>query len=499
MKTTLVSVLWTLVTAVTFSACSSEKESYLSSLPADSSVALKLNLVQMTQKSNILNNPMAGILMMQLDSNVPEGLKAKYEEIKKDPGSAGIDLQQPLALSVGMKDLNNPQVVAVAALSDGAKFDELMQAIAASDQSVTIEKLAGGAQRINIQGNKEAELVYNDNRIVIASAGMDAAKLIAQTAAQSILGNPNFKDFAETRNDYSMFCDYAWLAEAVGKQQGNANLDMPALEWMKNTSVYFTVNFEQGKIVADSKIYAGDELTAFQQKFYVQPTGKFLGLLPADTWLAVNGGAKNMGEVFSLMGEKERKQIQQALQQYGLTEELFNSIEGDMTLGVFDEGNPQGIPGFVFAAACKDRNLFDALCKLAGSPAQGDVVNIMGYCMAYTDGALIATTQSIYDQCLKDGQLKDLPRSLKDTALKGTLLKGGLTVDFQAIAANPFLNGLKQNREVNTALGILKQLGILTASYENLQQGSAELTFKDADKNALEQLVSMGMSVAMGL
>lgn len=58
MKTTLVSVLWTLVMAVTFSACSSEKESYLSSLPADSSVALKLNLVQMTQKSNILNNPM---------------------------------------------------------------------------------------------------------------------------------------------------------------------------------------------------------------------------------------------------------------------------------------------------------------------------------------------------------------------------------------------------------------------------------------------------------
>ena len=497
MKSTMLSTLWALVLTVIFSACSSEKESYLSSLPSESSIVFKLNVVQMAQKSNIMNNPMIGGLLMQLEGNIPESLKTKYEEIKQDPRNAGIDLEKPLAVSVTMNNPEKPQVVGVAALSNGVKFDDLMQQLVSIEESVTIEKLNNGLKRIKIQGNNQADFVYNDNRRVM-TVDMDATQLITQQTGQSILSNPNFKEFAESTNDYSFFLDYSWVTETI-KQQGNANISIPPIvEHLKGCAAFFTVNFEQGKVVGKSKIYANDKLEQLQETFYLKPSDKFIGLLPADTYLAINGGIKNFAEVFNLMGEKEKKEIEKALLQNGLSTELFNSIEGDFTLGVFDEANPQGIPGFILAAECKDRNLFDAIKKMTNNEStEGDILNLMGYYITYLDGSLIATTQNIYEQCLAEGKIKDLNESLKSTSMKSTLEKGGMVIDFQAIANNEFLNKMKRDRQVKAALNVLKQLENLTASYDNLQEGSTELTFKDPNKNALEQLVSIGISAAM--
>ena len=82
-----------------FSACSPEKGNYLSSLPAESSVVIKLNLAQMAQKSNPANNPMVNGVLMQAEGNIPESLKEKVLEIKEDPRSAGFDLEKPLAIA----------------------------------------------------------------------------------------------------------------------------------------------------------------------------------------------------------------------------------------------------------------------------------------------------------------------------------------------------------------------------------------------------------------
>ena len=100
-------------------------------------------------------------------------------------------------------------------------------------------------------------------------------------------------------------------------------------------------------------------------------------------------------------------------------------------------------------------------------------------------------------QCLAEGKIKDLSESWESTSLANVLKKGGIVVDFQAIANNELLKQMKHNREVNATLTILKQLSYLTAQYENMQEGKAELTFKDSSKNALEQLISIGIGAAM--
>ena len=481
------------------SACSSEKENYLSSLPAESSFVIKLNVAQMAQKSNIINNPMVNGVLMQAEGNIPESLKEKFLEIKKDPRSAGFDLEKPLAIAFILNDIakNKVQAVAVAALSDGKKFNELMTQLAATEESVSIEKVGEGIHRINITGNKEADLVYNNDRIVIA-IDQNAIALLNQKAEQSMLKNPNFEDFAKTTHDYAIFADYGWTTNML-QQLDQTNLSVPpTLKLMEGCSVFFSVNFEQGKVIGESKFYANEEMKKLQETFYVEPSGKYIGLLPTNTYLAVNAGCKNFSEIFNLMGEKESKEIEKALQEMNLSKDIFNSIQGEIMLGIFDESNPMGIPGFILAAECKDRNLFDAIKAMTNNAStEGDVINIMNYYIAFVDNTLIATTKNIYDQCLAEGKIKDLSESWESTPLANVLKKGGIVVDFQAIANNELLKQMKHNREVNATLTILKQLSYLTAQYENMQEGKAELTFKDSSKNALEQLISIGIGAAM--
>ena len=243
-----------------------------------------------------------------------------------------------------------------------------------------------------------------------------------------------------------------------------------------------------------------EEMKKLQETFYLKPSGKYVGLLPSDTYLAFNGGIQNTSEIFNLMGEKESKEIEQALQSMNLSKDIFNSIEEEFMLGVFDESNPQGIPGFILAAECKDQNLFDAIKTMTNQSAnEGNVISIMNYYIAFIDNTLIATTKNIYDQCLAEGTIKNLNESMENTSLGNTLIKGGMVITFQAIANNQLLKQMKHNREVNATLTVLKQLDYLTAQYENMQEGKAELTFKDSNKNALEQLISIGIGAAMAL
>lgn len=497
MKSAMLSALWTLALTVIFSACSPEKENYLSSLPSESSVVIKLNVVQMIQKSNIMNNPMINGVLMQAEGQVPAPLKGKFDEIKQDPRTAGLDLEKPLAISVIMDNLEEPQLVAVAALSDADKFDDLMVQFASTEEAIAIEKLNNGIQRIKIQGNNEADFIYNDNRIVM-TIDMDATQLIAQKAEQSILNNPNIKEFAESTNDYSIFLNYNWITE-VFKQQNHANISLPpTFDLIKGCSAFSTINFEQGKVEGKTKVYANDDIKQMQETFYLKPSGKFIGMLPTDTYLAFNGGAKNASQIFDMLGEKERQEAEKALQQIGLSKEIFNSIEGDVTLGIINDTNPMGIPGFILAAECKDSNLFEAIKKITNTESvEGNLVNILGYFITYVDGSLIATTESIYNQCLAEGEIKDLKESLKNTPMKNALEKGGMTINFQAIADNDQLNKMKGKREIKAILNALNQLNDFVAQYDNLQEGSAVLTFKDPNKNALEQLISIGFSTAM--
>ena len=180
-----------------FTACSSEKENYLSSLPGQSAIVFKLNTAQLVNKSNILNNPMVSGMLMQADQHVPDALKDKFNEIKNAPTAAGIDLKSPMAIAIDFGDLNvstnfdNPSIVCVTAIKDVKKFDELMKGVVESEPSIVWSE-TNGIRKVDLS-NDEVSVAYNDSRIVMAiGKNPNATALVSQKAEESMLANKNF-------------------------------------------------------------------------------------------------------------------------------------------------------------------------------------------------------------------------------------------------------------------------------------------------------------------
>jgi len=180
-----------------FSACSPEKDNYLSSIPAESAMVFKLNTAQLLTKSNLLNNPLITGVLMQADQAVPEALKAKYEEIKKNPEASGIDFQKPLAIAVELFNLyttsatafDKVSVDAVIAISDAKKFDELMKSLSESESSITITE-ADGFKQVNFP-DKTISMAYNDTRaVMVYGQERTAASLVNLKAEASMLAQP---------------------------------------------------------------------------------------------------------------------------------------------------------------------------------------------------------------------------------------------------------------------------------------------------------------------
>ena len=491
-----------------FTACSSEKENYLSSLPGQSAIVFKLNTAQLVNKSNILNNPMVSGMLMQADQHVPDALKDKFNEIKNDPTAAGIDLKIPMAIAIDFGDLNvstnfdNPSIVCVTAIKDVKKFDELMKGVVESGPSIVWCE-TNGIRKVDLS-NDEVSVAYNDSRIVMAiGKNPNATALVSQKTEESMLANKDFAEFAANEQDCSMFTDYEWVFKATLFAQESANVPAPIspklVEYIKDMCLYGSLNFETGKVVGDMKIYPSESAKEYIDNFYIKPTDKLIGLLPENSYLGMNFALKNYSACLDYLGEEVRQEIDKQLQNYGITEELIDNVHGDILIGVYEDPTNAMIPGMVAAVQCKDRTLFDKIKEMMYISEAGDmfVIPNMGYCVSFVDNVVIISTQALYDQCLASGSIRAWDKSWKGTALGDALAKGGLAIDFQAISKNQLLGQFSSNREAAMALSIIKQLETFTMQMDSQQETSSELVFVNKNKNALEQLIAIAFSAAM--
>lgn len=492
------------------SACSSEKENYLSSLPDKSSMVFKLNTAQLVTKSNILNNPMVSGLLMQADQQVPDALKDKFNEIKNDPAAAGIDLQKPLAIAIEMgnidfnspKESSQPAVVFVVAVDNVDKFDGLMKDVVESEPSITLSDIEG-VKQLHLP-EEGLSMAYNDSRIVMAyGENMSAVSLVNQKVEESMLVQPDFADFAANSQDCSLFMDYGWILNTAleAQKSGKAPIAIsPQLEeYIKDMSLYGFMNFESGKVVGGMEVYPSEKAKDYIDQFYMKPTSELVGLLPENSYLGFNFAIKNYSDCLKYLGEKERQQIEQLLQEYGLTTEIIDNVHGNILMGIYEDADNALIPGIVLALQCKDHTLFNKVKEMMHITEEGDSFSIpnMGYLVSYVDDVVILSTQGLYDQCLASGNIRSWDKSWEGTTMGKALSKGGLAIDFQAISKNALLKQFSGNKETAVALSVLKQLESFTLQMEDKLETSSELILVDKDKNALEQLIAIGIGAAM--
>ena len=508
-KSLLLSILLPAIVGM-FSACSPEKDNYLSALPAESAMVFKINTAQLTTKSNLMDNTIVDVFVKQAGQAIPDPLKTKAEEIKKDPKASGIDFRKPLAIAIETFDLDltsatatdKISIVFVTAISDVKKFDELMKSVCETEPSITITE-ADGFKQVNFP-DKAISMAYNDTRsVMVYGQERTAASLVNQKAEASMLAQPDFAEFASNDKDFSMFLKYAWMTDAVTKAQIGMKIPNPyspqLMECIKDMSLYSSVNFEPGKVVGDAKVYLSGDAKKYMEKFYMKPDGKLVGLLPADTYLGLNVAIKNYSQCLEYVGEEVRKQIEEQFKQYGLSEEIIDNIHGDILLGIYQEPDNAMIPGVIVAAQCKDRTLFNMVKEKMKISTEGDMFEIpnLGYCAAYVDDTFILSPKKLYDQCLASGSIKAWDKSWKETAMGKALEKGGVAFDFQAISKHPIWSEIGGDKQMAMIQSVLKQLESFITQMENMQETTSELNFTDKNKNALEQLIGMGIEAAI--
>lgn len=511
MKILLNRLCMALVAIAILSACTSEKENYLSSIPAESSVVLKVNTTQLVTKSNILNNPLVGGLLMQAEQSMPDALKTKFEEIKNNPEAFGIDLQKPLAIALDLHNLdiistiNVPDisVVSVLPVKDIKKFEELLNDVNQVEPTFSISEVEEGVKQINVP-EEGFSMAYNSSRLVMAyGKETSAVALVNQKATDSMLSQPDFSEFAANDKDISLFMDYAWMMELMAEAQNNMNVPVSVssqlMEYLKGMDVYSSLNFETGKVVSNMKFYCNKSVREYMETFYLKPSGKLVGLIQAESYLGFNFAVKNYSECLKYLGEEVHQQIDELLSQCGLSEEIIDIVHGDILLGMYQETDNALIPSFVLAAQCKDSTLFNKVKELMQISSESDMFEIpnMGYCVSFVDNVLIVSTKDLYNQCLASGSIKAWDKSWKGTPMGDALAKGGMVIDFRAISKNPLLQEMADNRTGAMTLSILNQLQTLSMQMDSMQETTTELSLTNKNKNALEQLIAIGIGAAM--
>lgn len=481
-------------------ACSSKEDNYLNALPAQSTVVLKMNIPQMIQKSNLLNNALAQGLLMQVEMGIPAELKDKYAELKKNPAACGLDIQKPMAMAVEMKSMDKMQFVATLAVNDADKLNELLKAVAASDNELSLSDAGNGITRVALKSQPDFQCAFNSSRLVIAS-GTDAQAAVAQTAENSMMAHKDFAEFAENQNDYACFVDYGRALQLAASSLPSATLP-PTVALLKDCALFADVNFDKGKMTGKVKIYASDELVAYQKQFFKKPKGRFLRLLPADCYLAISGAGTNLEKQLEAMGEEWNQQMNEALKSYGLSTDLLTAIDGDVLMGVYANDDAMPIPNMVLAVECKDRTLFEKTAQLlnvaiAPNEKMFEVAGL-NYCVVYVDGALIAAPKALYEECLSNGSIGKVKNSLKDAPQADVFEMAGMYANFQSIAESTLWKQFGYERKIIAAQKALGQFDKATVQMKALDEVYGELTFTDSEKNALEQLINIGMGVALG-
>ena len=480
-------------------ACTSEEEeNYLSSIPADAFITFKADLCQLVRKSNILDNPLVSAIWMQVEREIPESSKADIEALKENPSALGIDLERPMAIALWTTDSKKPQVMAVVAVSDKEKCDRLFNELAGKNSGINISDAGNGIRKITLADSQEVSMAYNKSRLVCAF-NADAVSLTSQKASVSLLSKKNAGGFIGSRKDLAFYIDYSTLCEVLQRQSPQMTTS-PLLGMMKESALFGESNFEQGRIVCDVQMYGSKELQEYGNMYHQIPTGKYLGLVPADSYLVISGACRDISKIMAkCLSGKDMQALDAQLQQNGLDRSIFDCIDGDITLGI---GDHTLVPDLVLAVSCKDRSLFDAIRKLAPFPAEGDnllKIPVVGYYIAYIDHTLLVTSQHIYNECLSSGKLGELTESFKKSSRNASLKKGGILIDFKGLADSQLweqFNGDAQTEQMRHVLG---RMGTLTAYSHDAMSGHMEITMQDQSKNALEQLIAIGLGIAMGM
>lgn len=476
---------------------------HLAAIPTDAPVVMKMNVGEVLKKSEISElKEFQEYLESSVEDEIEDAkLKALCKEVIKNPKKSGFDVMSPVALAV--TDLENPQMIFVAPVDSRKKLEENIETIikaTGSDDYLKLDK-SDDYTVIKAGRDKEVSMAFNNKRFVVV-VGIDnkaksASKFVMQEKSNSILSQDAYKDFVNTKDDVAFFFNYDPILGFLKKNVDDLGFD-PQL--LKGTSVFASLNFEDGKAVMRVKTNPGEKFNKYVEKVWKEPNSKLLTYVPKD---AIAVGQFAIGDISTAikagLNTLSRRDTQEFLD--GLSELMGHNV----TVAEFSKLFSGSIAGY---ATLTDNNpdwgviimgkeeLADAthnvLDKMYEEEQGSDYQSIKrsGNCYILDPNSSSPSYVTIDGTLITISNTKGNPSSNFSKQEAAEYIKnGGYYVNLEKLWANPEVKrGLKNEPGATNFAKLFKNV------HFSVKEGGLEaelvVEMTDGKKNALAQIVT---------
>ncbi len=502
LKTMYALCAWMLVLLV--AACS-EKTDYVTLVPNDAAIVVKMDVLQLAEKTGAMENEQ---LMQKLTdelnnaADVPASVKEKLGEILNDPAKAGVDLRYPLYFY--MKD--EQRMGFVGALVSKTDFEALIASLSDGEACTPVKSAADLSYTI-MDGN--TLLAFDDARFLITPVNyeerenndlaVDKAKAaFAQTAEGSILTAAGFSKLVERKADMAFCFSYKMLAEMkefapvqdIYKQIG-LNLE--------ELAIMGSVNFGAGETVLS---YEALPLTDKAKEMVKgagneKVTGDHLKYVSEKALFAMAVGLN--GE--KLVAQLEKMDFKKILKGQGLySDELVNmvldilkSLDGDMTIALNEFS--LALPKVGMFVEVKDKALLDLLAQNVGALPMVKKVSDTQYVVKDHSGeGTFGQDGDTFYFLFGTSELKKADPAISTKLFKGKY--GYATFSMDELLANPMVQQAMRNPEMAVAMPVLKEIARVDMDVEEITRVDVKVVMKEADANLLTLICGVVMEMA---
>lgn len=468
-----------LLTTLLCVACD-QKSEYATVIPKDAPLVASVNLMTLGEKASLKDYK--GLIDMGL-MQVQREDAALYEQLKEivnDPSSLGLALNEPVyifALEGGESG------AAVMKVTDADKLKQLAKQML-PQQSIEYTE----------EGNRlwvaaPMPIVVTDQLLLAGTDRLTLEKLLERQADESFVSTELWDELSSTKGDIKMAVipgKMAQVEEMVNRQKMAAIYDAMGIDIAENSTVA-GLDFLPGKVVLTSKTHNAPEAEKWQEELMGEVDGSFMDKMPADPyiWLGLNMNGESLAalidrfvEAIPTVNNANTMQVR----------ELLASINGEISFGMNGPqiGSRSLLPDLTLFAKVKNSRLEEMLSTLGDVPglSHGMVGDDIFY---LTTNSEVAATPG-----------KELGKSAVDAPwaneVEGTY--GYATINGKTLLQYlPEASLRPQEREqVEMVLNVCERI---EAKAQSVTEGEVTLYLVNKEKNALEQLIQLAVTMNM--
>ncbi|MBP5680913.1 MAG: DUF4836 family protein [Bacteroidales bacterium] len=485
-----------------FSACTSS-EDYLKVVPSDSSVLVSLDLASMAQKGDVANNAALKMLEGVALTSYPADTQKLLQSVFEDPEKSGLDFAKPMVVSLRYEDKQpedevvalDIEVSAVWAVKNAADLESVVEQLLPG--TIQIEEKEG----IKIIDNPKYTLAFDKNTLLLSTAERDAVSgYFNQPSSQQLIRtDKEFARFLETKADIASYCNYSTFHGLSDQLNMGGQMDS-LMACCKDVKAVVFTNFENGRVVSNSKIVNFEKLPEYMRK-WSHPSGRALDFLPVNSAFVVN--FKVLSDIASAKMFVAATQLETELKSVGLTPADLTEIQGEGVLSLIDF-NANHVNYLVKLPLKSDKiwQVIKGYCTHPNIVQENDSLYSMetpygkGY-FGFAENSLFCMSDSLHQIVLPEGQYVDVEINYNGNRLSSIIgQRTGVALDFKVLAA--CLRSLGDNQLVFVSEA-LDRFDYWTTIGE--MNGTSESVIQMADKqtNALKQLIDICQTTTLKL